>query len=65
MAKRKCPYCDEKGNRYGMAWMMYNSGRKYEKRDGKKVKCFTCKGTGYIDESVAVFPSVQVVGVDD
>jgi endogenous inhibitor of DNA gyrase (YacG/DUF329 family) len=65
MPKRKCPYCDTHGNRFSGAYLFYGSGRKYEKKEGKKVKCFTCKGTGYINEQTAVFPSVKAIGVND
>ena len=57
MTKVKCPYCDEKGDRYGGAWLLYGSGRKYEREAGKKVKCWVCKGTGYKE--------AEVVGVND
>jgi len=57
MVKTKCPYCDEHGNRYSGAWLLYKSGRKYEKENGKKVKCWSCGGKGYKDSNV--------VGVND
>jgi hypothetical protein len=46
MVKMKCVYCAGTGNRVNPSYLLYGSGRKWDRQNRKKVKCFVCNGTG-------------------
>ena len=41
-----CPYCYGTGWRGNNSYLLYRSGRKFQRVNGKKVRCYNCKGTG-------------------